>query len=240
MLSLSINDKEYLVPQEWSEVSLVDFVNLHDIVMAMPKVFKDTIDKMFDIESEEGSDGMSEVDILKWKSECVKHFIPTDDIDSAAVEDITNLFDNHLVKFVIGAYNMPLETFEPSAEFTFKDVEYSCSEMMKDEPYIKYLEVKAARDKPKSLKEYYEEIDWQLKSDEVINGNWVHLPYMVAMLVCDGYDEEWIKKKAKEFEGLPMDIVWCVVFFLWQRNQRYVQGIATSMKEEKRTPKLAK
>jgi len=227
MITLRINKKKHHIPEKWEEITLIEFINFHEIIDKCP--IKEAI--LNEFEEEPQKIDIDELQFAKFKEHVFRYWAKTDLPLNA--EDVLMCYEL-LSKFVIGALVIPVDReFEPIREFDFKGGHYDLGgENMQERSYQEYAEIKQAKEKPQILEDYYKEIGLKVNGKKILEGKWSHLPYQIAILTTPGFDEEKIKKRAKLFEELPMDIVWGCAFFLLKQSRKSLADSQYSMLKE--------
>jgi len=224
MVNFTINNEQYQFPSTWGEISLKDSIALHELCKSIPTYLKDK----YDIILGSGSHEIAEEEITKWMedievSEAVKEFpifygkvikslsnVPQELIDYTTIESRTQIFSTYLERFVLDImYNGVTYQSVGISSFEFKGNEYYLPSERRMNDLVIPMEAM-------STVQFCEASDFMAMINKQKEG-FKYSAYIVAILCLmkdEKYDEEVIVKRAKEFEELPMDIIWEVFFCL--------------------------
>lgn len=235
MIVIKVDGKNVEAPQEWAEVTLIDFINFFPIATKIPE----KLIKVYQADKDTKVTKKDELVFLKFYQQVCEYWTK-EDLTNANRDDVIKIYNDHFFTFVLGCINTdPPKGTVSISEFTFGDKTYKLGKkhMEGDRTWQEYAESKQAMEQPISLKDYYEDQDLDIHQEDVLNGKWSALPYVLAIMAREGEDryvEEEVKKRVKIFQQLPMSIVWPIVFFLLNRYKssmidlaRYSRAIRT-------------
>jgi hypothetical protein len=247
MLVISIDNKDYECPQEWSDVTLKQYCDSIAVFNTMPKKLNTLI---FGSDEEKEKIEVNEDDVQDFASfykrwvafwceipEGVVGKLPVEIEDGIGVINLYNI----LLKFMItpSGSSLPVKDF-----IIYKNGLYMLPESQKklngeSQPMYK-----------SSFDEFYEAAEIKRVAGELKDGNSNVLPLLVAILYrpakairkgffkkivgyeIEAYDSDKVKKRATLFEEMPMDLVWGAYFFFLKLRLTFIENSLNSLKEE--------
>ena len=224
MVDFRIDKKKYQFPSTWGDVTIKDATRLHQLCKSIP----DKLKEKYDIILSSSNNNQAEDEVRKWIESCdaddtVKEFpmfygkvilslsnVPEDIIDYTTIESRLHIYTRYLEKFVLGAmYNGVGYDHAGITSFDFKGNEYLL-------PSTKRMGELLIPMESISTVQFCEASDLMAMIGKQ-NEGFKYSAYIVAILCLtkgEVYDEDKILERSKEFEDLPMDIVWEVFFCL--------------------------
>ena len=244
MLIVSINGADYKVPQKWEEIPLHRAVAVNALLPEMPEAMRAIY------QAAKNSDGAG---IIKLYSELSDHDvirafpefygkviaaltdIPQEIIDNTDTYQRTALYIDNLEFVVLGMAFTPGD-FEPKGitEFEHKRITYKLpKEGLKLGGKLPGAFMNA--------KEFTHSADLAEVFRELEKGDAAKMANFVSILCRpEGvpYDEQDSLKRAKEFEDLPMSVVWEVYFFTLDYFQKYASITLRCLSDPKAIKRL--
>ena len=218
MLKVTVNRVRYECLASWHELTLKKASELMPLLLQFP----DSMLEIYKLSLEGNKKKLAEVevsdhDLIKTIPEVQGKVIerlttiPAEVIEHISAEDRTAFYNEHLLPFVIGLLYFPYN-YEPQGlkSFKYKGKRYLMPQYELDingEP-VPMAKAKAAT--------FTEASDLMLAASQVTKGKFNYMAQVVATLCRrnkEPYDAEVIKQRAKEFDELPMSIVWEVFFY---------------------------
>ena len=196
MIYTTLNNKQYSVPNQWSDITLMQAIKMSKIELH---------------EVVDSSDWFKHMEVVK------EHFkILTDiPVDSTKPSSLVHIFVKYMLPFAKDLRSVAPESYKPELIDSFKhgkQVYLMPDNLEIGENLILQhgQNVRSFIEASNLLKQFA-----TLKSDG-INA----MPSLVASVVkidrLEDFNEKEISRRAKSFESLPMDIVWEVFFCLSQ------------------------
>lgn len=210
MLHLTINKKNYDIPNDWSEMTLDYYSGIYNIIKKYQR-------------SEEQKNEDKGKDLLKYffvqETKMYRElFVYMTKIDEKTMAKVP-IND---VEAVIGCLDNVMKDYEPKGMTHFKfdnDIYYFPMDFLRTGTFGEYIESSQLEMNTQYLK----------------NGRFDILPEQMAIL-CKKVDEEVdldnIDEKAELFKQLTMDVVWEFSFFLNKRTITSTSLIQTFLGEE--------
>lgn len=220
MYNIVINGNTYKCPEKWEDINLGKAAGAFPIINRLPENMKKIYRLMF---TKNGKAEISKIEltddeIIKLipsvQGELIAYFcdIPKDVMENVSSEDRTAFFSRYIMPFVVGLLVHPYN-YEPKGidKFTHKGIDY-------------YLPMSSTdvngENKPLSDLEticFTESADLQLACTKTGKGNYKLMGNIISILCRpkgEKYNEQTAIERAKEFQNLPMSIVWEVFFYL--------------------------
>jgi hypothetical protein len=210
MLNITINKKDYEIPNKWSEMTLEYYCGIYEII----KKYQRTEEQN---EEDEGKD-LSKFFFVQETRMYRELFIYMTNIDNDTMDKIP-MED---VESVIKCLDNIMEKYEPKGITHF---------VLNHDTY--YFPMDFLR--TGTFGEYIESSQLEMNTEYLKNGRFDILPEQMAIL-CKQVDEELdldnIDEKTKLFKQIKMDIVWEFSFFLNKRAISSLSLIQTFLGEE--------
>lgn len=232
MLLTTVNGQEFEICESWHDVTIEKAVELYNV--KLPEKLADIYKVMYysPISQEEKVAVISDLQGKITDEDLYKHFpsfyakvleilsdIPHDIIKKTDVISVKSIYITYLQKFVEGVMFFPEFDYSPIKSFRFRDVEYflpvSREVFGVDVPMVDVTAL-----------EFTESAD-MLSAVSSLQKDISKLATLVAILCRpqgEAYDEQTTIQRTKEFQDLPMDVVWSVFFSLavpliiWQQS----------------------
>lgn len=233
MIKLTINNKEYKYPQDYSEVTLSKFKEIQDFLYSDHN--KERTERVIDGKTTKDN----EEDTLNFMIEFINYVtdIPTRQLkDVRPYSSKAETFDDVSIESLF--YSLSFLFMMPSIEnpkpqerignYHFIDKIDLTQAILKDANFIEYTEANAVSKAFNEAKEgRYENLNLLLaimyrpKHRE----NWYRKP------TIEQYNYDTVHERAKEFNNLKMDIVWNCLFFFMQLKVNSLKSIEHYSKE---------
>jgi len=232
-MKIDLDGKGFNLPVNWEDVTLGQIIESDKLLNDMPdKLHKAT----FDNKPQEYTDD-DLIDNWKFYRKWVGFWTQIPENYELKVEDVTWLYEATLI-FMGSATEEDIIIYP---EIHFKGVEYGLPEAEK------LLNGQTKEMANSSYGEFIESAQLTTKINQLKSGDLTALPLLTAILyrpmkesgllwwkkrkVAD-YNEGDVMKRMSLFKELPMDKVWSAYFFLITHLEKYVSGLATSLKAE--------
>ena len=222
MLTVKVNDNLFEVCESWKDITIAKAVELYKI--KLPEKLKDIYNLTYysRLPEKEKEVTLKELQAKITDEDNHKHFprfyasaleilsnIPHDIIMKTDVISVKALYFEYLQKFVEGIFFFPQYEFKPITSFEFKGETY-CLPMSREVfgVDVPMVDVTAL--------EFTESAD-MLSAVSSLQKDISKLATLVAILCRpqgEAYNEQTTIQRTKEFQDLPMDIVWNVFFSL--------------------------
>lgn len=224
MVNFTINKKQYQFPSTWGDITIKEAVGLHQLCKSIPTKLKEKYDLILASKDHD----QAEEEVKAWIDSCiaddtVKDFpefygkvilslsdVPQELIDYTTIESRLHIYTHYLEKFVLGAmYNGVGYDNVGISSFDFKGFEYFLPSDKRINDLIIPMD-------SISTVQFCEASDLMAMISKQKEG-FKYSAYIIAILCLtkgEVYNEEKIIERSKEFEDLPMDIVWEVFFCL--------------------------
>ncbi len=210
MLTITINKKDYQIPNQWEEMTLEYYIGIYAII----KKYQRTEEQE---KNDEGKDLMK----FHFQQETKMYrelFVYMTGLDDSTMDRVS--MDD--VESVLQCLDNIMAEYKPKGITHFE---------LDHEMY--YFPMDFLR--TGTFGEYIESSQLEMNTEYLKNGRFDILPEQMAIL-CKTVDEEVdlddIDEKARKFRGLTMDIVWEFAFFLNQRSLRSLSVMQTFLGKE--------
>lgn len=233
MIYVTISNKKYGIPDDWSEVTMRELLNSQRLLKELP----DKLDKMLFPVKDAEEPVMNDKDELeflefyrRWLVLWTK--IPDHISKQIHIDDLTASFSS-LQMFLYTPKELPFK-----GVIEFKGVTY----MLPTTEELMSGNEKHMADA--TFEEFVEGMQLSSSLDSLKSGDLSVLAILTATYyreqvkgflkkpVAVPYDEEGTKKRAEIFMDLPMSDVWGAYFFLCNHLEKSLNGLQTSLKEK--------
>ena len=199
MVELQIQDKEYDIPTDWSEITLEYWCGLYNIIKKYTK--KDEEKEKNGEVSEFDESKLEDFEILRMNRDIFQYMTGISD-------DMLNTIETESMYQAIAIIGDLLKQYEPKniESFNFEGEKYFFPK--------EFL-------KRNTFGDYIESTQLDMYVDIMKNGRFDVLPEQMAILcrrADEEYDDNIIQEKAEKFKQLKMDVVWEFGFFLTQQS----------------------
>lgn len=224
MVNFKINNETYQFPSTWVDITVKTATQLHHICDSMPPKLKDKYDIIMNgadekelkkdidkwIESVEDNLQIKDFPIFYGKVIEALSNVPQNLIDMTTISSRLHIYSLYLEKFVMGLmYNGAGYQSVGISSFEFNDNTYQLPTNKRMNDLIIPMEAL-------STVQFCEASDFMALINSQDKG-FKFAAYIVAILCLkkgEIYNEDIIVDRSKEFNDLPMDIVWEVFFCL--------------------------
>jgi len=220
-MEITIGLHSYNIPYNWNELTIKDGIKLYNFCSNnIPKGLIRKYDIMlnsndFDNDIAEWEENITEEDnelFLKFIDKTINYFTkaPFEDLEVTSEESKINVYSTYLERYVLDILFLGV-TYNPLGITKFnhkKNTYYLPSDKKIGDITIPMYDLIANQ---------FCEVADLLALVNKGNDGFKYTPYVLAVLCLqknEFYNEELALKRAKEFEQLPMDIVWEVFFCL--------------------------
>jgi len=236
MIKIKVQDKEYDLINDWSELTIQKFLEVQRICDKAPEKLKKLIGHVYFGEKDEiekmNFSNREQLktfpkfygDILLEMSDVPKEVVKTMDFESRVIH-----FNNHLIKFVIGCLFAPVDIPEISNDsFKFEGETFilpKSRNVLGNERPMGYI----------STIQFTESADLDIYMRDLDDKNYGVLANIIAILCLkegEEYDEDVCLKRAEKFRNLTMDIAWDVFFYLDELLNTYTKATLSSSLEK--------
>lgn len=229
-------EQQYEIINDWSAMTLGQAIEIYEVCEKAPAKLKKFLNlvahgKTEEAEAMEFSEREETNTFPKFYGEvlAVLSNIPKKEINKMMYQQRTHIFNTYLFKFVIGLLEYPIDFIPQNLDkFEFNGEEYflpaSKDVLGTERPmgFISTIQFCEAAD----LDEYMR------KLDKKQFGVFANIVAILCVKAGEEYDEDIMLKRAKEFEGLTMDIVWEVFFYLDQLLDMYTTATVTFFQDQ--------
>jgi len=234
-MKIDLDGKEFEMPIHWHDVTLGQIIESDKLLNDMPEKLRLAT---FENKEQEYSDD-DQIDNWKFFRKWIGYWIKIPDNYELKIDDVKMLYQ--ATQIFMGSASEDDVLIEPT--ITFKDVEYGLPEAEK------LLNGQTKQMANSSYGEFIESAQLTTKVNQLKSGDLTALPLLTAILYrpikesgflwwkkrrVSDYIEEEVMQRVEVFKGLPMDKVWSAYFFLITHLEKYVSGLATSLKGEEK------
>lgn len=221
---IGINDRDYKLPERWADITLSKSLELSRLIADMPKSLKELYTKEVMLPEE---DIIKTAPIFYGKVIALLGGVEVEVIERCYWHERTAIYKQFLEMFILESMYQPQDV-SYIEHFDFKG---ECYYLPISQPSLKGERLGAVL----STIEFTESADLEIYSRQLKGGKMEVMANIISILCRpkgEPYNEQICLARAKEFEQLPMDIVWSVFFSFATYISNYAIHFQTSQEEE--------